>query len=127
MENKVMYSDRVKLDETNWNASEGSYKGTATFKDGETITFDYIPGEHTTYNGDIAVGKLLIPDRQYPVEVKERESTKGKFISGCLSFDEKRFANLKKQPSSGSVEVYTISFSKPDTSAPAVDMDTAPF
>ena len=119
METKVMYSDRVKLDESNWNATEGSYKWEATFKDGEKLIFDYIPGEHTTYTGNIAVGKLIIPDREYPVEVKEREGKAGKFLSGCLNYDEKRFANLKKQPSSWEVEVYTISFSKPEEATEA--------
>lgn len=114
MENQTkVFTWWTKLDSTNFNAEKNLYNAECVFPDWEVIKFSFSPVAWVTGSWIEYVWRLHIPTLEYPVNVKLRTWDKWAFLSGCLSFDDWRWATLKQQVTTESVPVYTISFSKP--------------
>ncbi len=113
MTEEKVYTGWTKLSEENFNAETNRYKAEAAYPDGEKVSFEFSPEAGITKTGIEYIWRVYIEGKERPVNVKERIGDSWLQIYGCVSYDDNRWLNMRKNSSTSTVPSYTISFSKP--------------
>ena len=110
---KKTFTPWIKLNRANRDQASGKYADTATYPDGETVQFEFVPEDFTTSYGDVCIGKVFIPGREYPISIKVKENRDGKiYHSGCVDYEKGRYVNINITPTEDSIKEFTIGFTK---------------
>ena len=111
---KKVFTGRVKLDKSNFDAEKMLYTAEAAYEDWEVIKFTYSPEAWISNSWVEYIGRVNVEGNERPTNIKEKQNERGVFIYGCVNFDADKRCNMRKGQSEDSIPTFTISFSKPD-------------